>query len=554
MAIIGIMALTAQLGHALTILGAQTIAPTAASISAEISQVVKAGGHEYTLPASLPALDGTIVVPQGVQGFTLRGAPGGTRVKADRWIGYVVSCGPQMRWDQEPIRSRGALTVPVSPVKEGSTAVALASPLTLAPGDCVALMSRQWVTHTGGTDAQCNEFEIARVVSNIGGSVVLDRPVARDYTLQPSLSLVTDVVSTGIRVEGITFDATFPGGRNSGVVQIGLVDGFTLKDLETDDFGSRSVQINGCRDGVLERVTTRRGADIGNPGSGYGPTIMRSRDVLVKDCFSEATRHGFMATNGSTDIAYYRCKAPDSNFDTHGFNERRISYNQCQANTVNCGNFAYLGGAVDTSLTNCRFGTLLVNANVDRTTVTNCDFSNLSWQSLANDPKARPSGGKPTNVLVKNSRVSFVKSFFSEQGDIDGLTIEDTPIVGGADSYTQVGQIKYVTGGITFRRSPITILGGSTYSPFELYTASPTFSLSLEDEAINVGGASWGAVLARRPFKGSVNLRGSNTFGTTQRTALFLANDPGGAVKAKGDVTQAAVKAPALSSAAVGRN
>jgi len=424
------------------------------------------------------------------------------------------------------------------PVADKATTVTLNGTLNVKAGDALALMDKQWVTHTGGSDSQCNRCELTRVAKVEGLTVTLDRPTCREYDLEPSVSVVSDVTTSNLTVSGISFDATYPGGRNSGIFAGGVIDGLKLTDLSITNFGSRTVQVNVARDLRVERVNSSHGADIGNPGSGYGPTWMRCRDGLILDSSSSDTRHGFMGTNGSCRITYIGCSVLDGNFDTHGFDERDFTYIRCRANTVNVGNTAYLGGALRTNLFDCDLGTLLVSANTDGTTVLKSRLSNVAWQSVPPDPKARPSSGRATNVLVKDCDIFFTKSLIGELGDVDGLTFEDCRITSGPDPYTQVMALKWTTGRITFRRTTFALKNAGVYTPFVLsQTNADTFKLILEDVSGTSVGNPWSFVQLAKGFRGSVEAKNA-TFQTGRAGAAFIDN-------------QGAVQAPALSTATV---
>jgi|GEM_PF-6272985 len=72
---------------ALTILGAPTVAPTAASINADIAKAVVSGKTSYSLPSNKIALEAPIVVPVGTQAFHL---PSGDLSAGDKLKGLDV--------------------------------------------------------------------------------------------------------------------------------------------------------------------------------------------------------------------------------------------------------------------------------------------------------------------------------------------------------------------------------------------------------------------------------------------------------------------------------
>ena len=500
--------------------------PDASRINAGIAAAVRAGKHEYVLPATA-TLASSIVIPTGTRGFALRGAPGGTQLKASTGIGYAIQGGVQANYKNYGIANLP--TASVEKVPDKATTVTLMGALRIKPGDYLTLWDHQWVAHKNG-DAQMNRTEIVRATKVNGRTVTLDRPVCREYDLEPRISVTDDSTLVDLSIEGISFDASYAGGRNSGVLSIGLVAGLKLKDLQTTNFGSRSISVNVGRDIALERCVTRRGADIGNPGSGYGPTFMKCHGVTVKDCESEQTRHGFMATNGSTDVAFVNCRSlgDNGNFDTHGFDERRISWTGCKATgTLNLGNTEYLAGGQDFTVKDCDFGfSCWVSANVKRVRVSNSRFWGVAWQSQ-NNPKSRPSEGRAEDVRFDGCTFSFLKSAFTEHGDVDGLVFDHCRFQSGTDSYTQLMALKWTTGSIAFRDCTFAINGAGPYSPIQLAQSNTdTFRLKLENCQFVTKGSPWSAVQLMKGFRGGVTVRNSSV-ATTRKGALFVDNQAG---------------------------
>lgn len=505
-------------------------APTASRINADIAAAVRDGKHEYVLPASA-VLDAPITVPSGVRDFALRGAPGGTRLRADRWIGYAIQGGIQANWKNYGISSLP--TVDIDNVPDRATTLNLKRRLSAKPGDYLVLWDQQWVKHKNG-DAQQNRTEIVKVAKVDGFTVTLDRPVSREYDLEPKLTQTDAQTIAGLSVENVAFDASVEGKdvRNSGVLSLGLVADLRLTDLSTSNFGSRSISINVGRDLVLDRCVTRRGANIGNPGSGYGPTFMKCHGVIVRNCESEQTRHGFMATNGSTDVTFQDCRSlgDNGNFDTHGFDERRIKWIRCKATgTLNIGNTEYLAGGQDFTITDCDFGfSMWVSTNVKRVRATNSRFWGVAWQSQ-NNPNSRPSSGRAEDVRFDRCSFSFIKSAFSERGDVDGLVFDHCRFESNAEDYTTFMQLKWTTGSIAFQDCEIVINGTGPYAPIQLSQSNTdTFRLTLNNVTFRTKGNPWSAVQLAKGFRGSVTAR-SSSIATGRKGALFV--DDKGAVR-----------------------
>ncbi len=503
---------------------------TSQDVNAGLAGAIRSGASSYILPASV-VLSAPLEIPAGTRGFLLLGAPGGTTLKATKGIGYAISAGVQTGWNQWPISTYPSSTV--GNVASGARSATLEEGLRLKVGDYVCLWDKQWVKHRNG-DAQTNRMEPLRVAAIDGRTVTFDRAVSREYDLEPSVSVVSDRVLVDLTVRGISFDASYAGGRNNGILSVGLVAGLTCQDLATTDFGSRSLQVNVGRDVRLERVVTRRGAGIGNPGSGYGPTFMKVHNAAVVDCESEQTRHGFMCTNGSTDVRYANCRSlgDNGNFDTHGFDERRISWTGCKATgTLNLGNTEYLAGGQDFTVKDCDFGfSCWVSANVKRVRVSSSRFWGVAWQSQ-NNPKSRPSEGRAEDVRFEGCTFRFQKNAFIEKGDVDGLVFDRCSFASGTDPYTQFMTLRWTTGSVLFRDCTVAMNGTGVYTPIVLsQTNADTFSLTLEHFTMTAKAPVWSAVQLAKGFRGTLKATDSSV--ATKRAQALFVDDQGAVRKA----------------------
>jgi hypothetical protein len=382
-------------------------------INAGIQTAIANGESSYTIPAGNYQLLNAIVIPPSVHNFTLQGAGSTlthfTASTADlAFPGYAIIAGQQVllnNWGLTNCEPGYA----VNSVSSGATELTIAngtSPLVV--GDYLVLLDSNAITTcVSPYQSQLNRAELAKVIAVGIGTITLDKPAARNYTASPMVYRCSDLVSTGVAIEGMSFDGTVTGTTiyNNGIVNLDLTDEFTLSDLVVTNFDDRAIQTDVVRNGTVTNLNLSLGSDIDDPGDGYGLTFCRSRFVNVANSIATSTRHAFICTNGSTDIAFSNCTAVPlpsgvNDFNTHGFDEQRISYTNCTGN-FQFANPGWLGGAENITVANCSGPyQIYFGPNSSNCTVTNSSFPSVEFDTHYGSTGS-PNKGWASNIIFK---------------------------------------------------------------------------------------------------------------------------------------------------------
>ena len=527
-----------------TLLGASSAlaADAAVWINKGIRDAIAQGKGEYVLPAGSFTLHTPIVIPDGTQNFSLRGQGSTvTTFRADALIGYAVLAGMQtIMWNNYPVNSMPTLAI--GNVASGSTTLHVPNTKGLKVGDYLALWDEGYVQHWQNGDAQRNHEEIVRIATLTPGStaVGLDRPVTRDYVLSPKVTSVTGKIVTGLTVQGMGFDASIngSGNRNNGLLGLGVSDNVNIADLNIQHFSTRALSMNWAENVTIDGVTIADGANAGNPGSAYGITICRSHNVTVKNCVSTDTRHGFVAHNGSTDVVFRNCQSlgDNGNFDTHGLDERRISFIDCfGSGALNLGNAAYLGGGSDFVVQNSTFGgSVLLSANVKRVRAMDSAFPGVLVQSHYGTT-GLPTSGKSEDATFTNCRFDFTKSMLSEWGDFGTLKFNNCTFVTAPGVYGMIFYSHAASGNIVLQScNLVDQITSAQYPPIRADIASPNYSLTMNDCKVYSVASAWAAVWFTQGFQGKATFN-RNTYYSNSTRASFCLNDVGAAVQGGGN-------------------
>ncbi|GEM_PF-1770767 len=499
-------------------------------INKGIRDALAQGKSEYVLPAGQFNLSSSIVIPDGTRNFTLRGrGREATTFRGNVGIGYAIVAGIQtIMWNNYGVAN--LTTYNADPAPEGATTLKLASVASIKVGDYLAIWDEGYVKHYSNGDAQRNHSAVIKVtaLNAAAKTITIDRPLPRDFTLLPKVSLINDKIVAGLAFKDMGFDATVEGttGRNNGIVSLGVSDKVSLSNLRVDHFATRALSMNWARDVVVDGVKILDGANAGNPGMAYGITICRSQNVLVQNCQSTDARHSYIATNGSTDVTYQDCIADgnNGNFDTHGFDERRISYIRCKGTgTLNVGNDAYLGGGSDFLVKDSSFQfSVLLYSNVSKFRAINSTFWGVQVNSRFGT-KGWPTGGMPQDATFTSCAFNFTKGMYSDMGEFGSLTFDRCLFMPTPDPYALILNTTWCAGKMTFQGCTFLMMNTGSYTPFVLNNARSDFSFTMKDCNVLTMGNAWGTLEINPNFRGTAVLSGNRLY-TDRPGAQFMWN------------------------------
>lgn len=380
------------------------------AINAAIRDAIARGKNEYVLPAGTYNVSRAILIPNGTRSFTLRGAgPKKTKIRTPS-----VAMGEVLRIGTQPILMGNGLSKEdsayVFPVASGDRWIKPrgTSPTKLPAfkvGDYYVLRDTSSVAHATNGGRQLNHGEVVRITAlDASRGVQIDVPASREYDSTAELTNVNSSACINVSVRDLSIDGNVDrsAGRSSNLISVGLGDRLSVSNVNLQYFATRAMSTNYSRNVTIEDAIIEDGANPEAPGSGYGITICRSRFVKVTDSLVKDTRHAFVATNGATDVTFARCSAiGGGNFDTHGFDERRITYTWCDADGgFAAGNGAWMGGGNGFFYDHCtsRFGSFCIGPNVRNLRATSCDFTNVALDGRRSSANGFPASGYASDV------------------------------------------------------------------------------------------------------------------------------------------------------------
>lgn len=521
------------------LLAAAALSATAAAgdetwINPAIKDAITKGKSEYVLPAGTYTLTTSIIVPEGTRNFTLRGAGvGKTILKGDNVklaYGIKVGISPviQNNWGVANMTN-----IDIDNVRDGAATIKLhtATP-SLKPGQYIGLWDDGYVT--GGTvvGKQLNHAELARVlsISPDKKTIFLDRSVSREYVQHPRAALINSRVVYNITVKDISFDGTVPNittDRNCGIVDIGLADNCDLTNLRVDHFSSRAVNINFSRSIDVNQVDVYDGLNPDQPGSAYGITVVKSRNVNVRNCYAENARHSFVAHNGSTDILFEDCEAggDGGNFDTHGLDERRITWRRCKATGgLNVGNTGWLAGGKTFRIIDCYLGSATsLCPNTSDVVFQNTYLGGIHLYTKTAQTGFVPSGGRPQGATFNNCFFELPKTGLLTGEDFDTINLNDCYLEVANAPWGRLMTIKEATGNLNFRRCNFANLVDQPYDPIRVSTPSTTFKMVLDTCKLASSASATTGVTLDKTFGGTISMTAS-TFYSNNNKATFFSN------------------------------
>jgi hypothetical protein len=298
-------------------------------------------GYVFTRP---------LVIPPGTRGFSL--AIKGRLVKASDNFAAIEVGDTRHHWQFPfqalPVALEGQATLP------------------LPDGWWFIYDDAQVVHATVPSSRVSYRCELVKVTSG-----ALDQPLGRTYDLSVKAARVD--VCERVSVSGL---------QTTGMaLQIAYGVDCRVRDSGVSSFGGFAFRSVRSRRTVFENVRVQGATALG-PGAGYGINVMWDRGTVIQGSYADTSRHGFIFHSGSMD-----CTVEDSegnslvgaDFDTHGMDERRITFRRVRGQSaIGIGNAAWhLGGTghliEDCDVTGLYFGPG-VEATVRRTKVRARDF------------------------------------------------------------------------------------------------------------------------------------------------------------------------------------
>lgn len=383
-------------------------ADDAAWINSEIRAAIARGEKAYRLPAGVYELESPIVVPPGTSDFALIGAGSDQTIlrtptvklnEAVR-VGFVPVLYNNWGIANKP-------QIPVLAVSEGSSRVQLprTSP-PVEPGVYVLWDEHKIQGVKPPYNTALNRAEIVRVVTfdRTAWQAVLDAPAGREYTVNPKLADVRDSVCRNIEVSGLRLEGVVGDSASNSIVAAGLTDGLVLADLKVRGYWTNALVVNTVRNARLERIDIE-GAVASGAGAGYGVSIYRSRFVTVTNSRAHNfnPNSGYIVHSGSMDVTIKDSVCEESaKFDTHGYDDRRIVFENCSGGTMGIGNVAWLGGARHVQLRNCTHESIWIGPNVVNVRATDSRFGRVTLASVPEQENGNPRSGKPDAIAFVN--------------------------------------------------------------------------------------------------------------------------------------------------------
>jgi hypothetical protein len=430
-------------------------------INAGIQAAIAQGKTVYSVPAGTYTVDNPIFIPPGTRKFAFKGAGSGLTVftTTNPSMKQAIQVGvlPQLHnnW-----MITGANNLLAKNVKQGACSVQLESPTpSLALGYYV-LWDENKVVCAKGPNVSMNHAEVVKVLSYAPttGVLKLDVPVGRDFGPYVKLCPYNAAVCTDIEVSGFGF----LGSTSDGLAAVGIADRVVLRDLRVEGFRSDSIMTNTSRNVLIDNVHVS-GASEGGAGSGYGVSIYRSRFVTVQNSSAQGCRHGFMMHSGTMDVTINNCTT-NNGFDMHGYDERRIAILNCTGDGGDVGNDAWLAGARDVLIRNCKFTDPFgFHANVRNVRVVDTEMGGVGVYSAEEGTTPTvgdPAGGYADGIVFQRCTFKgsgytlFWESGANRMGTIAfiGCTFENV-----STSWGTIFDVGRVSGRITVIDSTLTV-------------------------------------------------------------------------------------------------
>ena len=367
---------------------------------------MKRGRPNLVLGPGTYSLSQPLVIPAGTKRFSLRGAGSdATVIRLNNHMSYAIEVGQEVlnhnNWGLTQLPQ-----TPVLPSRTGDASLSLPTRTSVVPGPYV-LYDQGKIEHRDGGATAFFRAEIVQVTTSKPNArrAILAQTIGREYSVGPALASVKGVLCEQVAVEGIGFDgAALDGSKAKGMLVVGLTRGVTLRDLVCRNFTHSGIKAVLCSDVAIKDVHVAD-AEADGPGEGYGIQVSRSRWVEIADCSTGNMRRGIVMHTGTTDALIERCTTDGTDFDTHGFDERRITFKKCTGGGISFGNEAWFAGGKNLVAEDCVVDEQVsIGPNVLGATLRRCVIGGrLEDRALdlvsTNHPQARLYGsGKPDQV------------------------------------------------------------------------------------------------------------------------------------------------------------
>lgn len=534
---------------ALTTIHRKSAQDDSISINAGIQDALSRGLTEYVIPAGTYVLTNSIIIPAGTSNFTLRGAGKDKTVftTPSGKMHWIVQVGSLFN---SGYKRNAAIKLPAS-VKEGDLDILLPNGVSVETGKYYVLEDDYKITSSQDPSVAAPRWEIVKFTSFSPSTrrAVLESPAAREYEVNPHVTLAQGYVSNNITVQGMGLVGTLPNttvDASDRIVYAWLVDHLTLRDLKVDTFQSAALEVEESRNVTIDDVNVSHAVDLG-PGQGYGVIVKHSRFSLIQNSHADGCRHGFILHSGSTDALVLNCVASGSisNLDLHGYDERRVTFQSCTAgNSINIGNDKWLGGDKDIKIINCSLGgPIVLCPNARNIQVVNTDLWGFKLSS-SEDPLSTPPGGFPGKVSFEDCYFRTAQGIITRECKTIGkfsfnrCTFEEIPTAWGtmflitqiADGTMVFDRCKFIINSL--RSSDISI---------SLTTPSNNFNIVVRSSSFIHKGGGLCAVGTSGTYAGKTSLVGNrfSSFGA-KNNPVFLKNAANAKVYTSGNAAQKA--------------
>jgi hypothetical protein len=534
---------------ALSILAVPASATTideAPAINAAISTAIKNGVNSVTLEPRIYNLQSSIVIPAGTRNFSLLGAGSErTLLRTTVRMGHAIRAG-QIIWTHNNWGITGAEQTPVGNVGTGANRLVIAKGVKLPPPGDFVLWDEYSVRPNTDTNNSLNRAEIVRItqVDQTRRVVHLAAGIGREYHVKPKLAFVGNTLSSNITIAGIGFDGRAADGSTSeGLLFASLIRGLEVDDLRVRNFTTGAIRLVQCQDAVVSNSHVSD-ASAGGPGGGYGFFVIRSRFVTIRNSTARSMRHGWVLHSGTMDATVQDCDSFNADYDSHGYDERRVTFRRCTGNVgINIGNAAWHAGANGVLIEGSVLpGRLYVGPNVTNLTVrgstigSNSATQTLTLESFAPTSLGNPSGGSPGTVRFESSRIVGFNHLvrYAGTGHAGDVSFVNCDFLQTKPEWGVLLFLENASGNFSITGSRMEMT--SNYPPVNLAGGTDNLRFSMTNTIVTAPGeriATW----LRSTFSGAATIR-DNLLRTRISPAQYLRNESSGTVQAHNNLVE----------------
>jgi hypothetical protein len=506
-------------------------------INQGIVSAIANGENSYSVPAGTYILQNPIQIPAGTSNFTLEGAGSANTILTTPDT-VLLDC--IMVGDLVQLHNNWNLTnrtnYPVDAVGANSKIIYVKTGTSITTNNYYVLYDThtEWANNSNQTEVM-NHAEVCKVTgyNSNTGAVTLDEPTARSYDSTAEFAAINARICTNITVKGFGMNGLVgsSGSASSSLLLCGIADHVNVSDLNVGEFftgaidfvNARNINVSNCN--VHDSTAT-------DPGDGYGVTIQRCRYVTVSNCVATNMRHGFIGHAGATDLTFTGCTETSCDFDLHGMDERRVSFNNCTTDgTIQIGNQAWpegdstvtiSGGSYGSGINACAYADNVTSSKVTYLCMT--VFSELTGQ---NSP---PASQYPDNFTFNGCSFKGPHNLIAEStrfgtATFNNCTFEATNTAWGNILVWNEMSVK----SFTFSACSFQLDSTRGDIPFVFNTPASLFSLTIKSSAVTSEGGGEYAVQLESGFVGNATFQ-TNSFKSVggNSSATFLLNQSKG--------------------------